>query len=100
MSARGRAGSIARTIWLLFQGLQELRLGLSGLDQMPEEPERESPALPTGPPAGPAPARTAAFMAHEAVKEADVEPVETQPAGRLPDRDVLGGADHFVNLPG
>ena len=84
----------------MFAGLDLRRHSAARSQQMPEKPECESPALPTGPLAGSALARATAFMAHEAVKEADVEPVETQPAGRQPDRDVPGSADHFANLPG
>ena len=35
-------------------------------------------------------------MAHEAVNEADVEPVQTQPVGGQPDRDVPGCTDQFA----
>ena len=39
-------------------------------------------------------------MVHVAFKEADVEPVETQPASRNPDRDVPGRTDHCAGYPG
>lgn len=90
---------------LLFQGFPELRretttgldlrgrFGLPGLEQMPEEPERKLPALPSRHPAGPMPPRAAAFMTHEAVRAADVELVESQPVDRQPGRDMPGRAD-------
>ena len=65
-------------------------LGPPGLKQVPEEPDRQSPAVPTGPRASPGSVRATAFMAHESFHEADVERVEAQPFDRQPDRDVPG----------
>ena len=53
-------------------------LGPPDLNQVPEEPDLMQPALPTGPPATPRPARAAAFMAHEAVREAEM-PISALP---------------------
>ena len=96
----------------LFQGIPELRremstgldlrghLGPPGLKQVPEEPDCKPPALLHGPPGAPGPARAVAFMAHEEVKEADVELVETRPVERQPDHDVPGRIDQFADRPG
>ena len=96
---------------LHFQGLPELhgemssgldlrrRLRVPGLEQMPEEADRKIPLILSRPLADPMPARAMAYMAHEAVNEADVERFEAQPAGRQPDRDMPGRADHRAGLP-
>ena len=96
---------------LLFQGVpepcREMSAGLDlrrhicppGLEQVPEEPECKSPAVLPGLPAAPGPTWAVAFMAHEAVHEADVELVETRTVERQPDRDVPGRTGQFAGHP-
>ena len=111
--AQGPAPSDHRTrVSPLFQEFPELHREMSagldlrrnicppGLEQMPEEPERKPPAPPTGLPAAPMSARAVAFMAHEVVKKADVEGVETRPVERQPDRDVPGRTVQYAGHPG
>ena len=106
VAAQGPAPNDQRTrVSLLFQGIPELHREISagldlrrnicppGLEQVPEEPERKSPAVLPGLPAVPMPSWTVAFMAHETVKKVDVELVETRPVERQPDRDVPGRTD-------
>ncbi len=103
VAAQGLAPLDHRTrVFPLFQEIPELHremsagLGLRrnlcppGLEQVPVEPECKSPAVLSGLPAAPGPTWAVAFMAHEAIHEADVELVETRTVERQPDRDVPG----------
>ena len=57
---------------------------------------RELPAMLSGPPAGPTPPWTAAFMKPmNLIKEADVELVDTRPVERQPNHDVRGYTDQI-----
>ena len=99
-------------VFPLFQGIPELHREISagldlrrnicppGLEQVPEEPERKSPAVLPGLPAVPMPSWTVAFMAHETVKKVDVELVETRTVERQPDRDVRGCTEQIAGHPG
>jgi len=92
---------------LLFRSCNEMSASLDlrghlrppGSGQLPEEPGREPLAPRYGPVASSAAPPKAASIAHEAVKEVDVEGVETRPVYRQPDRDVPGRTGQWTCLP-
>ena len=74
-------------------------LRVPDLEQMPEEADRKISLIRSGPLADPMPARAMAYMAHEAVNQADVERFQAKPAGRQPDRDMPGRAGQRADIP-